>query len=28
LFVESAVFGIDPDLPIHYETLWGYDDDG
>ena len=26
--VESAIFGIaDPDLPIHYATLCGYNDD-
>jgi len=26
--VESAIFGIaDPDLPIHYATLWEYHDD-
>jgi len=26
--VESAIFGIvDPDLPIRYAMLWGYNDD-
>ena len=26
--VENVIFGIaDPDLPIHYEVLWSYDDD-
>ena len=26
--VENVIFGIaDPDLPIHYATLWSYDDD-
>ena len=26
--VENVIFGIaDPDLPIHYEMLWGYDED-